>query len=134
MAASSSRMMGCGLRPQAITARRVIVRGVTVEDDGVFTIPRSATMTSQRAAGQWPEFVCAEKIRAYYYRKDSEVAGTRPRKDQLHGGQLLVRPAPLLSAGREPRVASYQLLVARPIHPSRVGPHRARSHPTLGNP
>jgi inorganic phosphate transporter, PiT family len=48
MAASSSRMMGCGLRAQAITARRVIVRGVTVEDDGVFTIPGSATMTSQR--------------------------------------------------------------------------------------
>jgi hypothetical protein len=47
---------------------------LTVEDDGVFTIPWSATMTSQHAAGQWPEFVCAEKIRAYYYRKDSEVS------------------------------------------------------------
>jgi hypothetical protein len=45
-----------------------------VEDDGVLTIPRSATMTSQRAAGQWPEFVCAEKIRAYYYRKDLRLA------------------------------------------------------------
>ena len=50
----------------------------TVEDDGVFTMPWSATMTYRRAAGAWPEFVCSENIREYYYRKDSEV----PRADK----------------------------------------------------
>jgi hypothetical protein len=50
----------------------------TVEDDGVFTMPWSATMTYRRAAGQWPEFVCAENIHEYYNRKDSDV----PRADK----------------------------------------------------
>ena len=45
----------------------------TVEDEGVFTMPWSATMTYRRALGAWPEFVCAENIREYYYNKDSEV-------------------------------------------------------------
>jgi hypothetical protein len=45
----------------------------TVEDDGVFTMPWSATMTYRRALGEWPEFVCAENTREYYYNKDSEV-------------------------------------------------------------
>ena len=45
----------------------------TVEDEGVFTMPWSATMTYRRAMGAWPEFVCAENIREYYYNKDSEV-------------------------------------------------------------
>jgi len=45
----------------------------TVEDDGVFTMPWSASMTYRRAAGKWPEFVCAENIREYYYNKDAEV-------------------------------------------------------------
>jgi hypothetical protein len=49
-----------------------------VEDDGVFTMPWSATMTYRRAAGEWPEFVCSENIREYYYGKDSEV----PRADK----------------------------------------------------
>jgi hypothetical protein len=50
----------------------------TVEDDGTFTMPWSASMTYRRAAGAWPEFVCSENIREYYYRKDSEV----PRADK----------------------------------------------------
>jgi hypothetical protein len=44
-----------------------------VEDDGVFTMPWSATMTYRRALGKWPEWACAENIREYYYKKDSEV-------------------------------------------------------------
>ena len=50
----------------------------TVEDDGVFTMPWSATMTYRRALGQWPEFVCAENTREYYNNKDSDV----PRADK----------------------------------------------------
>jgi hypothetical protein len=45
----------------------------TVEDDGVFTMPWSATMTYRRALDEWPESVCAENIREYYYNKNSEV-------------------------------------------------------------
>jgi hypothetical protein len=50
----------------------------TVEDDGVFTMPWSATMTYRRALGEWPEFACAENIREYYNNKDSDV----PRADK----------------------------------------------------
>jgi hypothetical protein len=49
-----------------------------VEDDGVFTMPWSASMTYRRALGKWPEFVCSENIREYYNRKDAEV----PRADK----------------------------------------------------
>jgi hypothetical protein len=45
----------------------------TVEDDGVFTMPWSATMTYRRALGGWPEFACAENIREYYNNRDSKV-------------------------------------------------------------
>ena len=33
---------------------------LTVEDDGVFTTPWSATITYRPATGDWPEFVCAQ--------------------------------------------------------------------------
>jgi hypothetical protein len=49
-----------------------------VEDDAVFTMPWSASMTYRRASGQWPEFVCAENIREYYNHKNAEV----PRADK----------------------------------------------------
>ena len=44
----------------------------TVEDEGVFTMPWSATITFGRGTDQWPETDCAENIHQYY-RKDSEV-------------------------------------------------------------
>jgi hypothetical protein len=40
----------------------------TVEDDGVFTTPWTATVTYRRPSGplgQWPEFVCADNPNAY---------------------------------------------------------------------
>jgi len=37
----------------------------TVQDEGVFTVPWSATMTYRRGLGEWPEFVCAENIQFY---------------------------------------------------------------------
>ena len=48
----------------------------TVADEGVFTVPWSATMTYRRplsGLGQWPEMVCAEGIRTTYVTKDSSV-------------------------------------------------------------
>jgi hypothetical protein len=51
----------------------------TVEDEGVFTVPWSATITYRRAlATEWPEVVCAENTHEYYPGKDTEV----PRADK----------------------------------------------------
>jgi hypothetical protein len=46
---------------------------VTVEDEGVFTTPWSATLTYGRGSDIWPETVCAENRNEYYYEKESEV-------------------------------------------------------------
>jgi hypothetical protein len=45
----------------------------TVEDEGVFTMPWSATVTYLRALGEWPETVCAENRHEYYAGKDTAV-------------------------------------------------------------
>ncbi len=45
----------------------------TVEDEGVFTMPWSATVTYLRALGEWPEIVCAENTHEYYSGKDTAV-------------------------------------------------------------
>jgi hypothetical protein len=45
----------------------------TVEDEGIFTGPWSATVTYRRALGAIPENVCAENLRATYVAKDSAV-------------------------------------------------------------
>jgi hypothetical protein len=44
----------------------------TVEDDGVFSMPWSATITYRRGSG-WMEVVCAENIHEYYAAKDANV-------------------------------------------------------------
>jgi hypothetical protein len=45
----------------------------TVEDEGVFTTPWTATITYGRGSGQWQEIVCAENTHEYYNNKDSDV-------------------------------------------------------------
>jgi len=45
----------------------------TVEDEGAFTMPWSATVTYRRALGEWPEYVCAENRHEYYAGKDTAV-------------------------------------------------------------
>jgi hypothetical protein len=50
----------------------------TVEDEGVFTTPWSATITYGRGSGQWQEIICAENRHEYYNNKDSDV----PTADQ----------------------------------------------------
>jgi hypothetical protein len=50
----------------------------TVEDEGVFTMPWSATVTYGRGSTDWPETVCAENIQEYYNNKESDV----PRADR----------------------------------------------------
>jgi hypothetical protein len=50
-----------------------------VEDEGVFTMPWSATITYRRPlATEWPETVCAENTHEYYAGKNSGV----PRADK----------------------------------------------------
>jgi hypothetical protein len=45
----------------------------TVEDDGVFTTPWTATVTYRRALGAIPENACAENLRGTYVGKDSAI-------------------------------------------------------------
>ena len=45
----------------------------TVEDEGVFTMPWTATITYRPARDPWQETICAENTHEYYYNKESEV-------------------------------------------------------------
>jgi hypothetical protein len=45
----------------------------TVEDEGVFTTPWSASITYRRSTDEWPEVVCAENPHLYYAGKDAAV-------------------------------------------------------------
>ena len=45
----------------------------TVEDEGVFTTPWSATITYGCGSTEWPEIVCAENPHEYYSGKDTAV-------------------------------------------------------------
>jgi hypothetical protein len=45
----------------------------TVEDEGVFTTPWSATITYGPGSGEWEEIVCADNRHEYYNKKDSAV-------------------------------------------------------------
>ena len=44
-----------------------------VEDEGVFTMPWTASITYRRALGEWPEYVCAENRHEYYSGRDTAV-------------------------------------------------------------
>jgi hypothetical protein len=46
---------------------------VTVEDEGVFTMPWSATVTYGRPMGPWLENVCADNPRKYGTERDAQV-------------------------------------------------------------
>ena len=52
---------------------KVLQLHFTVEDEGVFTMPWSATITYRRGVGPWQEYVCAENRQEYYNNKESEV-------------------------------------------------------------
>jgi hypothetical protein len=51
---------------------------LTVEDEGAFTTPWTATITYARDPAEWREVVCAENRYEYYNKKESEV----PRADK----------------------------------------------------
>jgi hypothetical protein len=65
---------GYGGAPYDPTDRgKVLQLHFTVEDEGVFTTPWTATITYRRSLGPWTELICAENRREYYADKDSEV-------------------------------------------------------------
>jgi hypothetical protein len=45
----------------------------TVEDDGVFTMPWSASISYRRPLGGWPEVVCAENPHGYFPGKHAAI-------------------------------------------------------------
>jgi hypothetical protein len=45
----------------------------TVEDEGVFTMPWSATITYGPGSGEWEEIACADNRHEYYNNRDSAV-------------------------------------------------------------
>src|SRR5215471_15570278 len=51
---------------------------VTIEDEGVFTTPWTATLTYVPGPDQLPETVCAENRAQYYYKNEADV----PRADK----------------------------------------------------
>jgi hypothetical protein len=57
---------------------KVLQLHFTVEDEGVFAMPWTATITYRPAVGAWTDLICAENIHEYYAGKDSAV----PRADK----------------------------------------------------
>jgi len=57
---------------------KVLQLHFAVEDEGVFTMPWTATITYRPAVGAWTDLICAENIHEYYGGKDSAV----PRADK----------------------------------------------------
>ena len=52
---------------------KVLQLHFTVEDEGVFTTPWTATITYRRNVGPWTELICAENPHEYYAGKNSAV-------------------------------------------------------------
>jgi hypothetical protein len=52
---------------------KVLQLHFTVEDEGVFTMPWTATITYRPAVGGWTDLICSENIHEYYGGKDSAV-------------------------------------------------------------
>ena len=57
---------------------KVLQLHFTVEDEAVFTMPWTATVTYRPAVGAWTDLICSENIHEYYGGKDSAV----PRADK----------------------------------------------------
>jgi hypothetical protein len=73
------RMSGAtGLTAAADYKGKALQLQFTVEDEGVFTMPWSATITYWRSFDQWREFVCAENLHATYIVRESAI----PRADK----------------------------------------------------
>jgi hypothetical protein len=63
---------------QANDRGKVLQLHFTIEDEGVFTTPWTATITYRPAVGAWTDLICSENIHEYYGGRDSAV----PRADK----------------------------------------------------
>ena len=45
----------------------------TVEDEGAFTTPWTATVIYLRDRGEWPEVACAENPAGFHHDKDADI-------------------------------------------------------------
>ena len=75
------------LRSRRSPARRKIDRSYrgkhlqvyyTIEDEGVFTTPWSATVTYGRGSDDWPETACAENFHVYYDKDEMIPMAAKP--------------------------------------------------------
>jgi hypothetical protein len=57
---------------------KVLQLHFTVEDEGVFTMPWTATITYRRAVGEWTDLICSENVHEYFAGRDTAV----PRADK----------------------------------------------------
>jgi hypothetical protein len=55
---------------------KVLQLHFTVDDEGVFTMPWTATITYRPAMGGWTDLICSENIHEYYGGKDAAVPQT----------------------------------------------------------
>jgi hypothetical protein len=68
---------GVGTIDRSYRGKHLQVR-YTVEDEGVFTTPWSATVTYGRGSDEWPETVCAENPHVYYGQDEKVPTAQRP--------------------------------------------------------
>jgi hypothetical protein len=52
---------------------KVLQLHFTVEDEGVFTMPWTATITYRRAVGEWTDLICSENVHEYFAGRDTAV-------------------------------------------------------------
>jgi hypothetical protein len=52
---------------------KVLQLGFTVEDEGVFTVPWTATITYRPAVGEWTDLICSENVHEYFAGRDTAV-------------------------------------------------------------
>jgi len=62
-----------GLAPERDDRDKELQLQFTVDDEGVFTMPWSATITRRRTTVEWPEFVCSENPHGFFPGKHAAI-------------------------------------------------------------
>jgi hypothetical protein len=75
--AKENFLVGVGTIDRSYRGKHLQVR-YTVEDDGVFTTPWSATITYGRGSAEWPEIACAENPHVYYSKDEAVPTADKP--------------------------------------------------------
>ncbi|HMI95314.1 MAG TPA: hypothetical protein VK479_02305 [Micropepsaceae bacterium] len=75
--AKENFLVGVGTIDRNYRGKHLQVR-YTVEDEGVFTTPWSATVTYGRGSTEWPEIACAENPHVYYGKDEAVPTADKP--------------------------------------------------------